>query len=160
MTAAKVRLLVVAGLFLLWIGYLSYLALPTTTARDVKTSDGAVREFGILARPQFLISTLDVIAQVDDPAAPTVRIAEVIWPLTALGKFEGKEVPVKNLAGSRGWSEPGLYILPLVQQGPDYYLAPIPRSPGADTASRQPRLYRATPVNREQLRLVPKPAAN
>jgi len=147
MQSAKVRLALVALVLFLWIGYLVYLALPSTTSREV------------LSRAQFLESTLDVIAKLeakDDLPSPQVQVLEVHWPPSAKD-LAGQKINVGNLTGQcKGWHGPGDYILPLVRDGDRYLVAPIPRSPGYD-GSRIPRIYQATPQNRRQLADIPKP---
>lgn len=156
MKSAKLRLALVASLFVLWVGYLVYLS--STTSRQV------------LSRAQFLVSTLDVIAYIeDDNGQPStkVRVEEVHWPASQQ-ELVGKTIEVANLrhcrvpisSDSREWPipGPGLYILPLIQRGEVYEVATIPRSPGFDGLSRQDcRIYAATPQNRRQLAVMPKP---
>ena len=152
MTTARPRPWLVALLaFALvgWLAWLGWLALPTTTPREV------------LARPQFLVSTLDVIARIDaNPAGkPTslVTVEEAVWP--AEPQLAGKPLTVANLERCEGWQGPGSYILPLVGHGDTLQVALIPRSPGFEGALRAARIYLATPLNREQLKhLPPKPA--
>ena len=88
------RLVLIAILFALWIGYLAYLALPTTTSREV------------LSRAQFLVSNYDVIAQVNaEPNGapdPKVLVEQVHWPKEE--KLAGKTVTITNLTGQvAGW---------------------------------------------------------
>jgi len=149
MNAAKMRLLLAIGLFAAWIGYLGYLALPGTTSREV------------LSRPQFLVATVDVIAQVDDkegfPAAE-VQVDEVVWPKEQGPELAGKAtITVVNLDRCTGWTGPGAYILPLVRRGNVYEVAFVPRSPGFEGPPRQDcRIYAATALNRRQLEEIRK----
>jgi hypothetical protein len=159
MKAATLRLLLAAGLFAGWIGYLAYLAV--TAGTQPISRQGPT----VLSRPQFLVSTLDVIAQVnevkDAPAPTDATVVEVLWGGPKPG--EGHVLHVTNLAGCEGWAGPGQYILPLVQTvGAEdtYEVAPIPRSPGIDR--HVPRIYPVTDQTREQFRQVlkEKPAGN
>lgn len=152
MTTARPRPFLVALISLLligWLSWLTYLALPGTTPREV------------LSRPQFLISTLDVIARVDAdadgrPVSPVV-VEETVWPTDA--QLVGKKLPVANLERCEGWQGPGSYILPLVGHGDLLQVALIPRSPGFEGVMRTARIYPASLLNREQLKhLPPKPS--
>ena len=132
-------------LFLSWIGWLAYLAFTTTKPI-------------VLSRPQFLVSDLDVIAEVDGLDEP-VTVKEISWPQTdAPKKLINTQIKVENLRDCQdhGWSGPGLYILPLVMEGMTYRAAAIPPSPGLSRGAK-PRIYRATPETRAQLRQIRKP---
>jgi hypothetical protein len=152
MKAARIRLVIATILFLGWLSWLGYLALPTVTAREV------------LSHSQFLISQLDVIARIDAdadgrPVSP-MRIEEVHWPETAKD-LVGKSEVVTNLKEMKdhGFIGPGLYIVPLVKDDAAWRVAPAPRSPGYDGGShRFPRIYPATEQNRRQLAAIPKPS--
>ena len=151
MKPARLRLALVVVLFLAWIAWLTYLALPTVTPRLV------------LSHAQFLESQLDVIARVDTDAegrpAATVRVDEVHWPDKARD-LVGKNLIVTNLGHSKGFTGPGLYILPLIHANDTYQVAPVPRSPGFDGASsRAARIYPADDLARKQLAEIPKPPA-
>ena len=82
MKGAIIRLAVVAGLFLCWLGYLTYLV--------VITPGDPV----LLCRPQFLVSEVDVIAKIDDPNQP-VTIEEVLFPAAGLDSLVGKKIQIK-----------------------------------------------------------------
>jgi hypothetical protein len=150
MNAAKLRLALALGLFAAWIGWLGYLALPSTTPREV------------LSHAQFLVSQVDAIARVDAADSgnpnPLVRIEEVHWPAEKSQELVGQTVRITNLGSFvQGWNGPGSYILPLQANGTDYQIAAIPRSPGFERLSL--RIYTATPQNRRQLEHIPKPPA-
>jgi hypothetical protein len=143
------RLVLIAVLFALWISYLIYLALPTTTSREV------------LSRAQFLVSNLDVVAQVGaEPNGgpdPKVVVEQVHWPKEA-EKLAGQSVTITNLTpGASGWHGPGRYILPLMKEDSTYRVAPIPRSPGYETSHPRFPIYSATEQNLRQLDSIPKP---
>jgi hypothetical protein len=150
MKLAKLRLAVAVGLFCVWLGWLAYLACTKVQAQPV-----------VLSRPQFLVSSLDVIAEVDaiDGKESKVRILDVHWPRDqSAQELKDHEITVVNLTECRSdWPGPGRYILPLVQVGPDaYQVAPTPRSPGFARAG-QPRIYPDNPQTEEQLKTIPKP---
>jgi hypothetical protein len=147
MKSAMVRLALAAAAFVAWLGYLAFLAL--TTSRPI-----------VLSRPQFLVSSLDVIAEVEEAdgrPGPVVIVREVHFPADRT-EFVDQPLTVRNLPGltsAQGWTGPGLYILPLVAVGKDYEVAPLPPSPGFNAG--QPRIYPLTPHTRGQLAQVPKP---
>ncbi len=161
MRGAVIRLVLVAALFLLWLGYLAYLVAITP------------RPAVILSRPQFLVADVVVIARVDDPAGP-VRVEEVITAPEALrSALAGASLAIPNLAACRplrhpsqgssprDFTGPGSYILPLRRQPgaetgePSFEAAPTPPSPGYPTVGPPewgpPRIYPATPETRFQL---------
>jgi len=152
MDVKRARLYVSAGLFLAWLTWLFYLVLTTT--RPI-----------VLSRPQFLVSTLDVIAHVDvvnGKPDPRVRIEAVHWPP---GRQIGPSITVNNLdqcpvrTHDGAWRT-GSYILPLVEDHGNYRLAEIPASPGynPDFADSRPRVYEANPQTLRQLNEIRKPA--
>src|SRR5437660_1454248 len=103
MRSARLRLALAAALFLAWIGWLAYLA--------ARTSHPIV-----LSRPQFLVSNLDVSAEVGGGARPDPKVAikKVHWPHTEQAqKMVGQTIEVSNLPECGGWKGPGTYILPL-----------------------------------------------
>lgn len=143
----KTTLILAALLFFGWLGWLGSLALRT--AHPV-----------VLARPQFLISELDVVAQVGsrEGGKPIeVQVEEVHWPESARGTWQGKPLTITNLADCVGWQGPGLYILPLVRSGDKFQVAPLPRSPGFE--GRRPLIYPATSETRGQLDQIAKGVA-
>jgi hypothetical protein len=146
MGSAKLRFGLALAAFVAWLSYLLFLALETRQNRVV------------LARPQFLVSTLDVIAEVNDPTSDKVVVKEVHWP-SGHEDLVNKQITVANLAECRDdWKGPGEYILPLLPQEKAYRVAPLPRSPGFPAYLARPRIYPATPDTRRQLQDVQKPA--
>jgi hypothetical protein len=151
MKSATLRFVLAFGVFLAWLGYL--LNLAVSTAHPV-----------VLYEPQFLVSSLDVIATIPAIKAGDneVTVREVHWPEAEKG-LVGKSIKVTNLdqckSDYRGADE--LYILPLIADGKDTYrVAPLPRSPGfAGSASRagRPRIYPVTPETRLKLDQIQKP---
>ena len=147
MKPASLRLLLAAILFAAWICLLVYFvvsmksSLPPGTTRPL-----------VLSRPQFLVSSLDVIAQVDeidaDPAEVTVR--QVVWPKEQEDLI-GKKIKVSRLPECHeDWVGAGEYILPLARFGEKgYQVVSLPRSPGFP--SGRPRIYPSTPQTRRQL---------
>jgi hypothetical protein len=152
MDVKRARLYVSAALFLAWLTWLCYLVLTTT--RPI-----------VLSRPQFLVSTLDIVAHVDvvngKPDA-RVPIEEVHWPA---GRQVGPAITVTNLeqcnvrTGDGAWHT-GSYILPLIEDRGNYRVTEIPASPGynPDFADSRPRVYEANPQTRRQLNEIHKPA--
>jgi hypothetical protein len=146
MKPAKLGLVLAATAFACWIAYLFYLALPRLTGTPMV----------VLSRPQFLVATYDVIAQVEslDGRPPQVTVQEVPWPRTEQAQaLVGKTIEVTNLPQCLGWSGPGLYLLPLVSvddQDAKYRVTETPRSPGYDKPGR-PHIYPATSETRWQL---------
>ena len=134
--------------FAAWIGWLGWQALT-------------VGRFPVLSRAQLLVSTHDVIASVPidargDPAG-TVTIQEVHWPKDGGGLKLGDRIRVVNLGQTTGFTEPGLYILPLVagDKPGEFRVAGIPPSPGFQPAGPF-QIYPLTPLTREQLNSIPK----
>jgi hypothetical protein len=142
--APRTLFILVLLLFALWVGFLGVLA--------VKTADPI-----ILSRPQILVSTLDVIAEVSETsgkASPRIQIQEVHWPKQA-ERLVGQEIEVANLPAASGWRGAGRYIVPLVQQDGVYLVASVPRSPGF--VGLPPRIYPLTEATRAQLDEIKKP---
>jgi hypothetical protein len=153
MKAARLRLLLAALLFFAWIGWLAYLAAKVTLEPPL-----------VLSRPQFLVSNLDVVAQVEqipdhDDKLTTVNVVQVYYP-PGEKALEGKTIQVAGLAGChKDWKGPGQYIVPLVRSGDKYFVAAVPHSPGFPPAGEQPhrcRIYPANPQTLAQLKSIPK----
>ena len=151
MQFARARLWVASLLFAAWVGWLGYQA----------WSRG--RDYPVLSHSQFLVSTLDVIADVkataDGTADPVVTVREVHWPAGS-ADLVGKTITVANLPSvpsSLGYRGPGEYILPLVSgEAPhEYRIARLPRSPGFDIDARL--IYPLLPITRQQLEAIHKP---
>jgi hypothetical protein len=155
MKAAALRLALAGVLFAAWIGWLVSLVY----SMKASVPPGGSRPI-VLSRPQFLVSSLDVSADVPaidaDPAEVTVR--EVFWPNTEQD-LVGKRLKVSHLSECReDWLGPGEYILPLERLGENgYQVVPLPRSPGFP--SGRPRIYPSTPQTREQLKGIRKAAS-
>jgi len=151
MQFARARLWVAILLFAAWVSWLGYQA----------WSRG--RDYPVLSHSQFLVSTLDVIAEIkeasDGHPDPAVTVHEVHWPKSATD-LVGKTITVTNLSSSFGYRGPGEYILPLLRgEGPDEYrVAGLPRSPGFDNFASPPHfVYPMLPITRQQLEVIPKP---
>jgi hypothetical protein len=154
MLSVKWRLILVvvlAVVFLTWIGYLGVLAFTT-------------RHPVVLSRPQLLAADLVVVGQVESLDRP-VAVGEVLWPQSSEAvMLEGHSVTVANLKACQAdWVGPGWYIVPLVVKkiGAEEKFevaVPGPRMPGYDPTFDQgkkttwpPRIYPATPETRAQV---------
>jgi hypothetical protein len=154
MKPATIRFAAALAVFIAWLGWLLYLAV--ITAHPI-----------VLAEPQFLVSSLDVIAEVPSVKEGDVEVTvrEVHWPSAERDKLVGKKVRVTNLDQCKDdWhGADELYILPLMPDGKDTYrVAPLPRSPGfggATSRAGRPRIYPLTPQTRMQLDQIQKPQA-
>jgi hypothetical protein len=155
MKGRRLWLTVTAVLFISWLGYLGYLA--ATAGRPILPGRAAPV---VLRRPQFLISTVDVIADVGADGSRASRratVVEVHWPPSAAGDLQGKTITVSNLSDCSGWTGPGRYILPLVHADSAYRVAPIPPSPGYEPGLHEEApIYPLTDQTRAQLERVPK----
>jgi hypothetical protein len=153
MKRPRLRFLLALALFLAWIGWLTYLVQATNSSLL------QVAKPVVLSRPQFLVSSLDVLAEVAvidrDPAE--VAVHAVSWPKDKDAEdLVGKKIFVSHLPECRDdWTGPGEYILPLMRFGEKgYQIVPIPRSPGFPYS--RPRIYPSTPQTREQLQAIDK----
>jgi len=145
----RVVLALTVTAFLLWIGYLAFLA--ASTIHPV-----------VLSRPQLLVSNLIVIAQLTGAEHPdaTASVEQVVWSgePAALAKAKAS-IKIENLervSKERGWEGPGEYILALTQlRDGTLRVTPIPPSPGYPANKEQQanrvRIYLATPSARQQL---------
>lgn len=120
------RFVLLAALFLGWIGYLGYLVL---TARDPV----------VLSQPQFMVADVTVIAEIKQSPeqSNTIVIKEVRGPqhgasveLWKTFPKVGDELTLDNLDKTQGYSTPGEYIVPLVftdKSRENYRVAPVPQ---------------------------------
>lgn len=155
------RLVLMAGLFLAWLAYLGYLVYSRP-----HTPDGRPLA---LSRPQFFVSMLDVVAQVNDERGEEVIIEEVLYPREKAPVKLGEKIRVENIDKCRplprpepeeknketplDWTGPGKYLLPLQiveRQGKRHFeVVPTPPSPGYPPPPHSagvgpPRIYPAT----------------
>jgi hypothetical protein len=162
MNPSVVRLILAAGLFVGWLGYLGWQVLerPTMNGRPL-----------VVSRPQVLASTLDVIAEVPDKSGE-VTVVEVLYPDDAPVKA-GDRLRVSGIgdaAPRRGpedaglppldWSGPGRYLLPLRAVPGEknrYEVQAIPASPGFTPLEPTVRIYPATAQAIAQYRQIAKP---
>jgi hypothetical protein len=172
MKLARARLILTVILFLGWLGYLSYLV----AERPPKRSGD--EEFVVLSRPQFLVSELDVVAEIKK-GSDEVIVKSVLFPDTdAARQLQGKTIRVTNLAfchppddHKRHWdslkaeqkknlldvSQDGEYLLALHDpdgEGKEYRVAATPDSPSFMRGT--PRAYPATSEVLAQYRQIKK----
>jgi hypothetical protein len=148
MRFAKARLVVALVALFAWVGYIAYQAL-------------AYGRFPVVSHAQLLVSTLDVIAdvQADDQGRPKpiVHVVEVHWP-AGKKSLAGQDLTVRNLREALGFEGPGRYVVPLiVTDGGRYLVAGLPRSPGFEQSALF--IYPDIPIVRQQLAEAPKPPA-
>lgn len=157
---AVLRLVLASVLFAGWIGWLVYLA--ATKSRPI-----------VLSRPQLLVSDLDVIAQVDNPAKKVIVKEVYAWrdkeappavndTLDVVDLDKCHRVPHDGEADDdvpRDWQGPGLYILPLRKVGGHYEVVPIPPSPGFPFFRGPRRIYPLTNETHADLKAIKEPGA-
>jgi hypothetical protein len=135
-------------LFVGWMAYLIHLALTH-------------RHPTVISRPQILVSQLIVIGNVpgDDVPRDEVTVKKTLLSEKGADDVEpGTKIRVPNLPlSAKSWTGPGDYLLPLIKDGDDYLVTPIPRSPGFVGVNAPPPIYRWTPEIEEQFKQVPKP---
>lgn len=144
------------GAFVLFAGWLAWLAwLSVTTQNPV-----------VLSRPQFLVSALDVVIQLDRiPDGPhEVTVKRVLWAMSPEDrKLENASITITNLERTSGWTGPGEYLLPLIPDGPAgrFQVPATPRSPGFEPDPRtevgKPRIYPATEKTLRQHQTLARP---
>ncbi len=144
------------GAFVLFAGWLAWLAwLSITTHNPV-----------VLSRPQFLVSALDVVIQLDriPDGLQEVTVKRVLWAMSAEDrKLEGASITLTNLDRTSGWTGPGEYLVPLIPDGPAgrFQVPATPRSPGFEPDPRtevgKPRIYPATEKTRRQHQMLARP---
>jgi hypothetical protein len=154
MTTARIRLILAALAFAVWIGWLTYLAM--TASRPT-----------VLSRPQILLASYDVLTEIKTDSngpAPEVTVQEVYWPAGDPDKLRGRSITVRQLphTAEDGWKGPGLYLLPLARvEDATYQVVAVPPSPGYKQG--QHLIYQITEKNRRQvenqLESLPKPAS-
>jgi hypothetical protein len=151
MKPAAGRLLLMIVLFGGWLAYLGYLVYTRPQTVGGKPL--------VLSRPQFLVSTLDVIGRVEDH--DKVTVVEVLYPAQGAPVKKGDVLSVEDFGSQpppSGYSGPGEYLLPLLPLGPDkkrFRVTPIPPSPGY--ARGEARIYPVTAQTLAQYREMPKP---
>lgn len=177
MKLAAKRLILTVVLFLGWLGYLGYLVVcrPHTPGGLLGAFQGRPLT---LSRPQFLVSTLDVVALVGGDKGDKVIVKQVLFPKANAPVKPDEEIRVENIDRCRplsdslakiadpppDYSGPGEYLLALQPVDPKdphrYEVVPTPPSPGYPTAqgvnAGPPRLYPATPEMLAEYREIKK----
>ena len=141
MRPAVGRLVVTIVLFAGWLGYLGYLVVcrPHTPSGLVGAFNG--RSLA-LSRPQLLVSTLDVIARVEDDKGENVVVEEVLYPKENAPVKVGDKIRVANIDKCRPSSDPITKEQgPLDFTGPDRYLLPL-----QSTAKNDDKQFEVTPT--------------
>jgi hypothetical protein len=184
MRPAVGRLVVTILLFAGWLGYLGYLVVcrPHTPGGLVGAFVGRPLT---LSRPQLLVSTLDVVARVEDDKGENVVVEEVLYPKEHAPVKAGDQIRVMNLdqcrplpdpitkeQGPPDFTGPDRYLLPLQSTAKnddkEFEVAPTPPSPGYPPQHPgsagpppgrpgPPRLYPATPEMRAEYAQIAKP---
>jgi hypothetical protein len=166
MTTAAWRLLLCAGLFAGWLGYLGYQV-------ATRPSYGDPARPLVVSRPQVLVSAVDVVAEVRSTDGP-VTVRQVLWPKEGAPLHEGDEIKVTNLDECRAtarlgeeerppldFAGPGEYLLPLrpvAQEKNTYEVVRIPASPGyLSDGNGPPRFYPASHAALAQYHAIRKP---
>ena len=144
----RLRLILAAGLFITWIGFLAFLA--ATSTRPV-----------VLSHSQFLTSEFDIIAQIKEGNhGPDSRVIvdEVSWPTQENENLKDKEIAITNLPlieKRDGWEGPGRYILPLKKTKADTFeVVSLPMSPGYEPLKSHARIYRVSSETLRQLQEI------
>jgi hypothetical protein len=172
------RLVLTVVLFFGWLGYLTYLVIcrPHTPGGLLGAFEGRPLT---LSRPQFLVSTLDVVAEISGDKGEKVIVQEVLFPKSNPPVKPGEEIHVENLSRCRPLSDPlakevnpppdyagpGLYLLALQALDPKephrFEVVPTPPSPGFPTPQGvnvgPPRIYPATAEMLTEYREIAKP---
>lgn len=160
MQRSQVWLILTAVLFVAWLGYLGYWVL----ALRREAAEGGGQPI-ILSRPQFLVASLVVSAEVagKDQQPLTAKVLEVYWPSNEeTRKLVGQSIKVDNLGESEGLSGAGTYLLPLLSAGDGYRVTPTPPSPGYPPSVGRPgepgppRVYPRVPSTVRQLEQIQK----
>jgi hypothetical protein len=175
MRPAVARLILTATLFAAWLGYLGYLVVcrPHTPSGLRGAFEGRPLT---LSRPQFLVSTLDVVAEVSGDKGENVVVKEVLFPRTDAPAKAGDTISVEGIDRCRSlpdplakngdpppdYSGPGDYLLPLEKIGEGRFrIVPTPSSPGFPPLHSgsigPPRLYPATGEMLAEYRDISKP---
>jgi hypothetical protein len=135
------RLVLAAVLFAAWMGYLGYLVY--TLPKPVSNMPV------VLSRPQFLVSDLDVIGDIDLKEG-TVAVRKVLYSRGGNLPDFGTPIKVINLAdvtpGLTGKSNLKNCLLPLqvhLQDNVTCRITPIPKSPGFERS--EVHIYPANP---------------
>ena len=145
MSGARIRLIVVAALFLAWMIWLASAVFDKGRVDPV-------------SRAQLTEATVLVTAEVQSvDGKPTTKV-KIIKRLSATGPVEGAEIDVLNLPQAvvpgKGFPGDGVYLLPLsTRDGPGFSIAGLPRSPGYEaTTPAKPTIYPWNEATQIQLR--------
>jgi hypothetical protein len=178
MKPAATRLALTIALFLGWLSYLGYLVVCRPHAPNGLRGAFEGRSL-TLSRPQFLVSMIDVVAEVNDASGENVIIQEVLFPREKPPLTKGEKIHVENIdhchpvpdpmardsEPPHDYTGPGSYILPLhvIEKNGErrFQVVPTPPSPGFQPQQGSnvgpPRIYPATPELLAEYREIAKP---
>jgi hypothetical protein len=181
MPSPKLRLIIAASLFTVWIGFLTYLVVTNV---HPSLRDGMVYKprKEVVSRSQLLLADVVISAELTyndekEEVEPEATGCELVWERKGL-EFqlpEDKKLKVRDLPEAvremGAWhhhnAQPvrrsGRYLLPLIRhKDGSYELAPTPATPGypgtytspGSERKGKPYVYEDTLENREQIRVV------
>lgn len=160
------RLILTILLFGGWLSYLGYLVVcrPHTPNGVRGAFEGRPLT---LSRPQFLVSTLDVVAEVSGDNGEHIVVQEVLFPKTDAPVKAEETIAVEQIEQCLAdYTGPGRYLLPLqiLDEGKGkrrFQVAPTPPSPGFPSLQGvrvgPPRIYPATDEMLAEYRQISKP---
>lgn len=139
---ARLRLIIVWGLFAGWVGWLGW-----QSFRHAR--------FPVVSRAQLLEARLvvvaDLVADGEGRAMAESTIVETIWSASGEKRLEGgSKLSVQGLAGCAGMTGAGRYVLPMSSLDPPR-LAGFPRSPLVEPGKFRPQVYPDRPEVRQQI---------
>lgn len=143
MTAARVRMLAAAALFVGWMGWLGTAALTKYRGPVVSRAAAAAADAPLVA---------DLVDGDEGQPAEGVVVADA-W--NRFGPPAGTKLDLPNLPDAHGYAGPGRYLLLARQTGPAGYELAVPgRGPGAEGGGRRPVVYPWTPGVEAQVRAL------
>src|ERR1700730_2201350 len=96
MNRSRLFLLITSVPFLVWMGYLGFLAVSHGHWKEDLTER-------VLSRPQFLLSQLDVIGHLDSVDDKQIKVTRIVNNLTGRDLDPSTEIRVRNLKECEGW---------------------------------------------------------
>jgi hypothetical protein len=150
MKRSPIALIITLVLFVVWISWLGMQAIRYANPIVVSRAQLLEAQYNVV---------VELSAEADGKPSPNVQVKSVLGH-PADGPAPGQSIQVQNLSKAQGFTGNGMYALPLVKRGSDYFVADMPLDPGFTPSTTNPIPPRIYPWTRDVERQFATSATN